>query len=519
MVWGHPGRARVAVAGVVLAAVAGGAFVALHPYDASEGRQRHRQYAGATEADGDEDVSPDGPTAPGGDPTSPTGAPTGSPGTSSTAAGSATTAGGAANGTGDSGAGNPGSSSSTNGGTGGSSTSHSGATTRPSGPTGTDRSGTPATAKAGADGWSVLPAAPIGPRSGHTAVWTGREMVIWGGLKDYDSDPFTDGAAYDPAARTWRKLPAAPLSPRFDPQAWWTGQEMLLFGGVSVDSDVLADGALWNPATNSWRAIPAAPMGPRDGAVVAWAGDRLVVWSGNNVPGSDADATDSSGDTPEPPGPVEVKNDGAAYVPATGSWVPIGPAPIPPRSGAQSAWTGSRLVVTGGDGEDDERTDGAAFDPVSGAWAPIAVRPEPGSCGGAVACTGVWTGTAVLFPASGLAYDPAADRWSAMAPAPGTQAPAPGEPAAWTGRYLLTWGVAGGDDASGADTGDSGDDSIPAAAAMYDPAANRWQPLPTGPLQGRTSHTAVWAGEAMLVWGGQADLDTFLADGAAYQPE
>ncbi len=93
-----------------------------------------------------------------------------------------------------------------------------------------------------------------------------------------------------------------------------------------------------------------------------------------------------------------MRNDGAAYVPATNSWVPSAAAPIPPRSGAQSVWTGSRLVVTGGEGDDDDRTDGAAFDPVSGAWSPIAARPQPGSCGGDTACSGLWTGRVASVP-------------------------------------------------------------------------------------------------------------------------
>jgi N-acetylneuraminic acid mutarotase len=328
-------------------------------------------------------------------------------------------------------------------------------------------------------------------------------MVIWGGRSDYEADPFTDGAAFDPAARTWRKLPAAPITPRTGASVNWTGKQMLVFGGSSVDG-ALADGALWDPATNTWRGIAASPLGPRDGAVVAWAGDRLVIWSGNTVLGPDA-AEDAA---------PEVRDDGAAYVPATDGWVPVGPAPIPPRSGAQAAWTGSRLVVSGGESADDERTDGAALDPVSGAWSPIATRPEPGSCGGDTACGGLWTGTAVVFPTSGLAYDPAADRWSVLTAPPGPDAPAPGEPAVWTGRRLLAWGVPGFDDNdSGADTGDE-----TVAAAMYDPVTNRWQPFPVGPLRGRDRHTAVWTGQAMLVWGGFED-DQPLGDGAAYRPE
>ncbi|MEW6473302.1 MAG: hypothetical protein AB1679_13605 [Actinomycetota bacterium] len=515
-IWAHPRRARVAVAGAVVTALAGGAFIGLRPDgDADKGRLRHRQYAGSIGADGgvenDHVEAPSGSAAPDGAGSAGGRRPGGAGnGTGAPAASGAPTTVGTAPGASPGATAGSGPSPSTAGGTGGTDTTKpdTGAT-RTTGPGGGATS-SPATTGANAEGWELIPKAPIGPRSWHSAQWTGREMVIWGGTADFEADPLIDGAAYDPAARTWRKLPAAPITPRHDARAFWTGSEMLVFGGSSVDGE-LADGAAWNPATNSWRAIPAAPTGPREGAVVAWAGDRLVIWSGYTVAPPDANEEFVP----------EAKEDGAAYVPATDSWVPIGPAPMPPRSGAQSAWTGSRLIVTGGEGEDGNRTDGAALDPVSGVWSPIAARPEPDACGGEIACTGIWTGTAVLFPSSAQAYDPAADRWSALAAPPGRDAPAPGEPAVWTGRWLLTWGLPGGeDDGSGADPGDTGDGPLKPVAAMYDPAANRWQPFPAGPLPSRTLHTAVWTGEAMLLWGGvDTGNDAFLADGAAYRPE
>jgi hypothetical protein len=198
--------------------------------------------------------------------------------------------------------------------------------------------------------------------------------------------------------------------------------------------------------------------------------------------------------------------------------VPVGPAPIPPRGSAQFAWTGSRLIVSGGDDDADGPTDGAALDPVSGAWSPIAARPEPGTCGGDTACTGRWTGRTVLFPASGLAYDPAADRWSSIAgPRPDT--PAPGEPAVWGNGRLLTFGTPAGSDDDAGDTVEADTGPAKNAAGAYDPAANRWQAVPAGPLSGRSMHTAVWTGDALLVWGGVGTDDELAqGDGAAYRP-
>jgi len=495
-------------AAVLTVAAAGGAFVGLRPGGGDDGRVRHRQFAGSVEDPGETRVTAgSGSTEPGAVP-----GPTGTP-----AAGASATTGGAqgAPASGPASTGATGGSTGTAGGAGGVGSTPSSAghpSTSPTGPPGAGRGSAPSSpATTAAPGWGLLPKAPIDGRAGHNAIWTGREMVIWGGATDFDADPVTDGAAFDAATRTWRKLPAAPIAPRFDARAFWTGQEMIIYGGGSVEGVALGDGAAWDAATNRWQALPPSPIGARDGAVVAWAGDRLVVWGGSTV------LPDNAPDGAE----TEMKNDGAAYVPATNRWVPVAAAPIPARSAADSVWTGTRLVISGGyhEGDDDDRTDGAALDPVSGAWSPIAVRPSPGSCGGGSACAGIWTGKVALFPVSGVSYDPAADRWSAMAAAPIPDGPAPGEPSVWSGRQFLTWGISGADsDNPSGDAGGGEQGPPPTHGAAYDPVANHWQPFVAGPLSSRVQHTAVWTGQEMLIWGGTGG-ETPLSDGAGYRPE
>jgi len=50
-------------------------------------------------------------------------------------------------------------------------------------------------------------------RSGHLAVWTGDEMIVWGGYLTAYNRERNDGAgaAYDPETDTWRKLPRGSL--------------------------------------------------------------------------------------------------------------------------------------------------------------------------------------------------------------------------------------------------------------------------------------------------------------------
>jgi hypothetical protein len=61
-----------------------------------------------------------------------------------------------------------------------------------------------------------------------------------------------------------------------------------------------------------------------------------------------------------------------------------------------------------------------------------------------------------------------------------------------------------------------------ATGAAYDPVVDRWTALPDdqAPL-GRCFHTAVWTGSRMLIWGGLDPAGVnpkYFADGAGYAP-
>ncbi len=67
-------------------------------------------------------------------------------------------------------------------------------------------------------------------RSYHTAVWTGAEMIVWGGFNG--GTFFNDGGRYHPGTNAWTALPAAdaPAS-RCQHTAVWTGTAMVIWGG------------------------------------------------------------------------------------------------------------------------------------------------------------------------------------------------------------------------------------------------------------------------------------------------
>ena len=87
--------------------------------------------------------------------------------------------------------------------------------------------------------------APNGRRI-HAAVWTGREMVVWGGALQTHSAT-GDPAAYDPRTDTWSEMSAtgAPSS-RIISSAVWTGRELIVWGGY-WGTQYLGDGVRWSP--------------------------------------------------------------------------------------------------------------------------------------------------------------------------------------------------------------------------------------------------------------------------------
>ncbi len=73
--------------------------------------------------------------------------------------------------------------------------------------------------------------APAG-RYLHTAVWTGSEMIVWGG---YDGISFLNtGGRYNPGTDSWTATSTtnAPAA-RFIHTAVWTGSEMIVWGGAN----------------------------------------------------------------------------------------------------------------------------------------------------------------------------------------------------------------------------------------------------------------------------------------------
>jgi hypothetical protein len=101
--------------------------------------------------------------------------------------------------------------------------------------------------------WRLLPAMQF-RRAGFAAVRAGHLVLVWGGqYRQAGTWVFPPhGEAYNPASNKWTALPPSPLHGRQDPAAVWTGRQLIVWGGFYVTQrggrKILLDGATYTPA-------------------------------------------------------------------------------------------------------------------------------------------------------------------------------------------------------------------------------------------------------------------------------
>lgn len=285
--------------------------------------------------------------------------------------------------------------------------------------------------------WRSIPAAPITARWSHDAFWTGRDLLVWGGTEgpDDQADCFSDGARYDPGAGTWRTVAAAPGGTWCAPSTVWTGGEMIVFGGFSANppppGSIRDDAVAYDPVTDTWRTLPAAPLAARVGAVTVWTGTDVVVAGGSDAdftPLGDAaaytPATDAWRTIPDLP---EAVGDAEAGV-WTGDEVIV-------------------LGRPGGAAHDEPRFQhAAAYDPTADRWRSLADPPMALQSASLVRADDRLLalgpdGDVADGPPALLTYRPATDTWTRQPDPPGGGPRSTVTPV-WTGSELLVWGAA-----------------------------------------------------------------------------
>jgi N-acetylneuraminic acid mutarotase len=347
--------------------------------------------------------------------------------------------------------------------------------------------------------WSAMStAAAPDPRTAFSAVWSGTEMIVWGGVNNGGFNLLNTGGRYDPVTNTWRATNTtnAPLGRRVH-AAVWTGSEMIVFGGCTNHdcSSQAGDGAGYNPSADSWTAISTVNAPSARASVTAvWTGSEMIIWGGCFG------------------GECQLKtNTGGRYNPSSNSWVATSVPPVPfQRNPFVSVWTGTEMLIWGIDSQLMD-TSIYRYAPATDSWARTFVLGAPDARSG---FSGVWSGTELIIWGGGVTglgpsitggrFNPSTNTWTETSL---VNAPSAREwhSAVWTGSEMIVWG--GCLDGSCGATLNSG--------ARYNPATNTWTAISTaGAPSGRYTHSAVWTGSEMIVWGGQPATNT----GARYNP-
>ena len=313
-------------------------------------------------------------------------------------------------------------------------------------------------------------------RNVHTAVWTGSEMIVWGGIIDPINYTNT-GGKYNPSTDSWTATNTtnAPTG-RYVHTAIWTGSEMIVWGGAAAFPTLFNTGGKYNPSTDSWTAtsITNAPAARHDHTAV-WAGNEMIVWGG---------------------GGTDYFNTGGRYNPGTDSWTATNTTNAPfGREFHTAVWTGSEMIIWGGSAAFPTFFNtGGKYNPGTDSWTATSTTNAPAArdshkavwAGNEMIVWGGYDGTNLVN--TGGRYDSGTDSWEATNI---TNAPTARyrHTAVTTGSEMIVWG--GTDDLSPFNTG-----------GRYDPSANSWTATSTTSApNARFSHTAVWIGNEMIVWG------------------
>ncbi|HEX5490195.1 MAG TPA: PQQ-binding-like beta-propeller repeat protein [Candidatus Udaeobacter sp.] len=308
----------------------------------------------------------------------------------------------------------------------------------------------------------------------HTAVWTGTEMIVWGG----NFPPLNTGGRYNPTTDSWTATSTAGApGARENHTAVWTGTEMIIWGGAFTFPP-LNTGGRYNPSTDTWRATSTtnAPDG-RYWHTAVWDGHVMIIWGGNNG---------------------TFLTSGGRYNPVTNSWTATSTFNIPAARGYHTAvWTGSQMIVWGGTDNFNYWNTGGRYNPTTNSWTAIGTTNAPA---GRWFHTAVWTGNEMIiwggadadgsYLNTGGRYNPSIDSWTATSTA-GAPARQGFHTTVWTGSEMIIWG--GANNGSYFNTG-----------GRYNPATDSWRATSTtNAPDGRLVHTAVWTGSQMIVWGGR----------------
>lgn len=448
--------------------------------------------------------------------------------------------------------------------------------------------------------WTSMPTPSTASRRGFASVWTGDRWVIWGGQDPtcaYSTCLKSDGYIYNPLTDSWSSMAVAPIGGRNDSASIWTGHEVILFGGRAGSSQ--NTGAKYNPYTNTWASMASPGWTVRQLFSTAWTGNEMILYGGQfNVlhgtgaaysPATNTWRTDMPLSTPRwyhralwtgtqmlifggaiDNAWTQFSNTGSSYIPSSNTWVNMSTPNIGDKSYSTSAssigntyflWLGDQAFVGGGDyrGTVVSANYAGSYIPETDTWTTHANFPNANYTSSIA-----WTGNLILLSSNSthFAYDPTSQAvYYIESPPDNTQRPGliwtgrealtcygyrtistggtcqrfnlgilnnrlsvmnydswinvtnTSSPTArfdhtslWSGKYMITWG------------GHNGTNHLN-SGSKYDPFKDQWTSTSlTDAPSARSQHTALWAGSKMLVWGGETATNVNTNTGGIYGP-
>jgi hypothetical protein len=359
------------------------------------------------------------------------------------------------------------------------------------------------------DSWRALSTvgAPA-PRLRHVAVWTGTEMLVFGGTDD--SVIFGNGGRYDVLTDSWLPMSLVNVpSPRTNHRGIWTGTELVVWGGYGGSGSGKSDGGRYDPITDMWTSMSTvtAPAG-RSSHSAVWTGSEMIVFGGCSYYTCESFLASVG-----------------RYSPELDAWLPMSATGAPAaRINHSGVFAAGRMVIWGGNTTSQNSVNtGARYDPLLDEWSSVSLQDAPSSRIAHVAISSgpemfIWGGdnNGNTYYNTGAIYDPSVDVWTPMS----TVGAVAGKTVArgvWTGFELIVWGGWGS--------------AFDSTGGSYDPQTDSWKPtsLVGAPMK-RRNHSTVWTGDEMLVWGGRntvyqieplsegGTVQASLASGHAYTP-
>lgn len=196
----------------------------------------------------------------------------------------------------------------------------------------------------------------ISRRQDDAAVWTGNEMIVYGGwLPNGQQIPgLNTAASYAPHQDKWKALPSGPEA-RIKHQGVWTGSKVMFWGGKSSDfgGNYSAGVVIYDPSSETWSTVSAVgEPSVRTHHSVVWDGTEMIVWGGTYWPGN------------------ANYNDGARFNPSTNTWTAVSTVNAPSgRWGHIAVWDGTEMIIIGGENTSNWLlSDAYAYNPTTDVW-------------------------------------------------------------------------------------------------------------------------------------------------------